>query len=837
MDVKSVTSLIKKRLGRILALVIALALLVSISIFSHKDIGAEAITIPNGTYISAKNFTYDYSDVVIKNADVTIDGYHYFKKLTIGNGGTLTQSPAGIYRKNTRSLDYYGFVSRSWAFHAEGLFDPAATKHYKFKITDADDAVLFRINTETCLNDPLGCGSGNAYSWVRASKSSAAAIAAGWPANKVTSNYVSLDQTKNYQIELFFAQANVTYGTNNAASFRLKYCMSDTGLPADCDEDAEFNDLNTSTMIKDRDGTASQLDLSFYVGGSGADVVGLDKDPQGASPDSTDVFFDFTNATSMVHVSSYNLFSAKAYFPKSLTASGQAYRSYTSSGYLSTNSSDNMEDIYPINRAYSDEKGVATAAATNHYFQFDFSSYHSGDNIGYTNPLGYLPLKQARDTGSFDYKSYWGAFYSLVVLNALRNLVPLEIEAETLEILNEGKIDLTGKGYSGGRWHYRKFYESAYGVTGAPSSSGFGPGGGQGYYAGSNQQSAGGGHGGVGGGHNLTVNEGLKSVGGKDYGEASNPLIPGSGGGLGFYNSDTSDIRVGGNGGGQVKIWARSMKLVGSAKIIADGTLGNGLHLNYSGYDLPDSWIGGGNRNCTTGCQSYGGGGAGGAIQIKAAVELVIGNWDIYDDSPRGGIFAEGASSLSLGNVPDFAGGDGGGGGRIRFAVPTEGSRSTLQDEVNSASSDIRASRRCPTGVTSRCGTNGTVRIAHEAPDAFFTGLTKKNTIERIAYTNSSRGEAAKDFNFQAGEKVFVRLGVLATGNTTEVVSLVEEVSRISGSITVTPTNKYTLAGGTQGALGWTSADVGNMKVVTMTLKDGLRNGVNYIDYEYTVGE
>jgi len=841
MDLKSAVYLLRKKLGRILAIACAIALLVFISVFSRSDIAAEAVTIPNGTYISDRDYTYDYSDVVIRNANVTIDGYHYFKSLTIKNGGTLTQSAAGIYRKNTRNLDYYGFVDRSWAFSALGVFDPAASTNYKFKITDADDAALFRINTATCWNDADGCDdTEDPYNWVRASKSSASAIAAGWPANKATSDYVSLNSALNYQIELFFAQSKVAYGTDNAATFHLKYCTSAGAVEADCDEDAEFNNLNTSTMIKDRDGNGSQLDLSFYVGSSSADIVGLDKDPQGASADSPDVFFDFTGATSMAYVSSYDLFSAKAYFPKGGRDAGEAYRSYTSSGYLSSDLSDNVEDIYPINRAYSDEKGAATAAAMGKYFQFDFSSFHSGDNIGYTNPLGYLPLKQARDTGGFDYRSYWGAFYSLAALDSIRNLAPLEIETEKLVIEDGGAIDLTGRGYSGGRWHYRKFYESSYGTSSAPTSSGFGPGGGEGYYSGSNQQSAGGGAGGVGGGHNQTANEGLKSLGGRSYGDAGNPLIPGSGGGLGFYDSDTSDVRVGGNGGGQIKITAKELVLQGSAMIVADGTLGNGLHRDYSSYNLPDLWIGGAGRNCTTDCQSYGGGGAGGAIQIKAALTLDVTNWDVFDDSPRGGIFAEGASSLSLGNVSSFAGGDGGGGGRIKFIVPSVGSRDQLLGEVGSSALDtIRASRRCPAGVAeSRCGSNGAVRIVYESPAAFFTGLTKKTVIKRMAYTDSSRIEARKDFNFQSGEVAYIRVEILAFGSTTDDVTVVEEVSRVkSGGGNITVPTRYTLADGTTGRLTRTITTVGNLRVITLTLKDGLRNGTNYFDYEYKVGE
>ena len=185
---------------------------------------------------------------------------------------------------------------------------------------------------------------------------------------------------------------------------------------------------------------------------------------------------------------------------------------------------------------------------------------------------------------------------------------------EAVTIQSSGKIDVTIKGYAGGSGSA----PNGYGVSGKGTA------GGGGWYrylykgVWRYQSGGGGGCGGEGGIGNPL------GAGGLAYGSVTEPTHQGSGGG-GTYSPE----KVGGAGGGAVKLTAASLTVNGS--IIADGGDGlayGGLNLNYGS-----------------------GGGSGGSIWISTG--SLTGSGPIQANGGVGG------------DKPNGLGGGGGGGGRI----------------------------------------------------------------------------------------------------------------------------------------------------------------------------
>eukprot|EP01083_Nonionella_stella_P141918 438137_1 len=231
----------------------------------------------------------------------------------------------------------------------------------------------------------------------------------------------------------------------------------------------------------------------------------------------------------------------------------------------------------------------------------------------------------------------------------------LILEAQSISIKANARIDVKGKGYRGGqpkaKEHDGTAYQGESYDTNSPSqtSTEANHGGGGGGIGSGNYGSTGGG----GGGYGTKGNDAMPNTysngnnpggkGGNVYGDAKlTNLYLGSGGGSGHpYGSCASAVgKAGGNGGGAIKITASKI------------TIANNAMIDASGQDAPSV------NNATY--VSGGGGGSGGSIYIKT-----------HQISNNGNIFAKGGKGAEKGNEngdPDACSGGGDGGyGRIRI--------------------------------------------------------------------------------------------------------------------------------------------------------------------------
>ncbi|MCL1856268.1 MAG: hypothetical protein FWF84_01300, partial [Kiritimatiellaeota bacterium] len=166
----------------------------------------------------------------------------------------------------------------------------------------------------------------------------------------------------------------------------------------------------------------------------------------------------------------------------------------------------------------------------------------------------------------------------------------LEIVCATLTVAAGGAIDVNAKGFLGG-WNGNYY--------------GSGPGGGFGAW---DSVGEGGSHGGASGAKGSVPRASFVAY---TYGDPADPQWPGSGGGMGWQNSN-----VGGNGGGLVRIHA-----VGAVTV--NGTIS----------------ANGGRGGVATGNQGNFGGGSGGGIFIEC--ETIAGTGVIQADGERGRLEAE----------------------------------------------------------------------------------------------------------------------------------------------------------------------------------------------------
>ncbi len=211
------------------------------------------------------------------------------------------------------------------------------------------------------------------------------------------------------------------------------------------------------------------------------------------------------------------------------------------------------------------------------------------------------------------------AEYGLIThYSTTSNYVPrIDLEANNLIIDSTSSIDVSGKGYPGGKDYNESGRTLNYEVGSSPG--------------------AGGSYGGLGGSYS---NAQPNSI----YGEEENPAELGSGGGAwsSYY---------GGNGGGRIAISVQTLTINGSIKAngqhpegnAAGGGSGGSININ------ADSITGNGTIEARGGGQNYGVGGGGGRIAIHYRDEMEIpsdkiivsGGNGYYDDGEDGTIYVE----------------------------------------------------------------------------------------------------------------------------------------------------------------------------------------------------
>ena len=228
----------------------------------------------------------------------------------------------------------------------------------------------------------------------------------------------------------------------------------------------------------------------------------------------------------------------------------------------------------------------------------------------------------------------------------------LLLEALEVIIKSNGKIDVDGKGYRGGKAKNKESNGTAYqgeSLNGIGSmNTAANDGGGGGGIGSSSYGSNGGGGGGYGSkGNNAEPNtypngtgNNPGGIGGNVYGDSKlSTLHLGSGGGSGHpYNS--ANGYTGGNGGGAIQITADKIVIGHSGKITANGQNAPSVNNDY--------------------CVSGGGGGSGGSIYLKCK-QLIN----------EGHVTAKGGTGAAKGNEAGSPGicsnGGDGGSGRIRI--------------------------------------------------------------------------------------------------------------------------------------------------------------------------
>lgn len=800
---KSYSALKPKKL---VLIAVILALIGGLVFFSGGKQKTKAVDL-SGVYIGPNSTTYESQDVNI-TGDVTIDGSHNFNTLTVKNGGTITTSPAAFYRKQTRTLDQNGFYNRSWAYVLKGYFRAPETGAFTFYIDDSNtsdevDGTEFRIYDANnimyrdYLTTAGGAGDAN-YGW----PVPVGAVNAG-PLNLVSGDY--------YRIEL--AYVHKRYNADNSPSgdhAKVKIMYQFGGN----------QDFNTTTQIFSQSGvasTAGKMNLAFYSS-TGTYVK---------YQSNFDLSIAGSGATNLISLNDYDIFSAKAYFPKprATTIDGMTYyeRLYDDNGYLSTTDpSKSEDDLCTLNLAYnpsySDAGGWKTCDGTltdNKRFMLDFSSttrsHDGGINTAFfSNPIGYISVARLKYTSEY-YPWLFSGFYSKPVFDAenadgtkvVPDLPPLVIQANKLAIEPGGKIDVSGRGYFGGRTHY---YGSQFTPNYSPAWSGYGLGAGQGGYfgggnlTGTHQKGAGGGSGGRGGYVDGTPDaeaDGLVLRPGKTYGDEKAPGLPGSGGGMGIATDGGNGPRPGGNGGGQVKIVVGELAMYGTAKIFADGTVDHNSNTSkFPDMDISDN-------------SSKAGAGSGGSIDIRISTKLT---WNVSSGAEA--ISAEGGSSQSgIPQIENKYRGVGGGGGRIYVSVPSV-------SDVNIIS-NATVDARCPAGYR-YCGVNGT-KIVEAKQSAAGPEIVKTTYLNGYS-------TAEKEATFEAGQKVNVELSIYEISDSRDDFKIEDMVSTVDSQVTYTFQDA---AGGTKTG----NATVSDGKVIFEGALDGmvLKKGTNTIRYSYKI--
>jgi len=372
--------------------VLALVLIGGLVLFSGGKMRSRAgtQTLIDGYYMGPSDHVSDWSgeDIVIPNrVTATIDGSHTFKSVTVKNGGTLTTSPAGAYRKLTRDYDTKTFYDHAWVMVTKGYYTPSTTGQYKFGIPSSgcdgvcyDDAVIFKINdgvsTLTASRTNLNLV-GSPYNWPNTGDTNATALIAGTP----------------YEITIVLAKIKIPKGSepNDPAKLVVKE-VPPGGV--------SFQDIDASKIYSYTSKTAAAMDLYFYTAKS-TSATGIKYDSNLNFSDADLVTFG--SATTYT-LRDYPLFDAKPYYPaqQGPTRENGIYytsRTYDSTGHVSSTSSNNEYDQYALNQ-WSDG-----------HFKLYYNTGCFSDSCRYVNPIGYLSVTFA-DTTDANFSSYFTGFYT-----------------------------------------------------------------------------------------------------------------------------------------------------------------------------------------------------------------------------------------------------------------------------------------------------------------------------------------------------------------------------------------------------------------------------------------
>jgi len=819
------------RFRNLLLVILSIAVIASLALFSGGKPGARA-DITSDRYVSPTDTSLDGSDVTVSNgATLTVDGTHSLGTVTVQKGSKVTTSPAGAYRKLSRSLDRQSFYGHAWLIKATGYYvAPTASAIgyvFKFPNNSVSDAAVFRIKVGETWKQVCSSSSDyytGSWHWNQGGYGSC-------PATGATVSVGNLTAGQSYQMELYVVQSKIAKSRTPSDSSTLTMKRS---IDGGADASIVINNEIKSATSQNQ----AALDLEFFS--STKDKIAY----------SADMSFPGTN--SLVSLADYRLFDVNPYFPKTQgpTQSGSIWytsRSYDSNGYISAASTDNEKEHSPLNQSVSASTTCSTSSPCN--FELDFSTGSDATSYRYVtyrylNPLGYLSV----DWANFgdDFESNYTGFYTKDVLSKLDNLPPLVINADKLTVNDGGAIDVSGKGYMGGRgklssdgtdatnvqtkpaisgWGDRSFT-----YTYAPAFAGFGAGGGEGYSYNRNGRilinGGGGGYGGHGGWipSNMTgviTTRNLPVAAGATYSVSDNASLPGSGGGVGYgYDiagaTDPNKYMSGGNGGGQIKLNVGILEMNGLAKIAADGTVActpSGGSCNFNGVSLEDEY---------TTSFIMAGAGSGGSIDLTVTDSV---SWNVSPSSQA--ISAEGGGWWYVHDSPNVLNGNnnyqgsGGGGGRVVLSLPAS--------EVNTVSSNTSVEARCysPADNNGQCGEDGTLTI--DSSNGLVSPIVVKTTYSDSVYSKLQA-------TFEAGQTVFVELEVDELGTLRSDYKIEDH---IPSGVTKKPTsyNFYSASnlGGTPTEV---KISVGSDNKITINGNNTdlqLKQGKNLFRYSYTI--